>query len=160
MSRAAGQLLQRRWDLPDAAAPVLTRFFAAWVAGHTSLELSAEDAAVFARCAAVSDGARPAPLVLRGTRLQSWRLDQAETRVADRLRALASTEVAAPDTPSGAAGPDDAALAQLFPDPNSAQRRAAVLGLRRALALITGGPGTGKTTTAGGPAGAAGETPP
>ena len=145
MSRAAVQLLQRRWDLPDAAAPVLTRFFAAWVAGHTSLELSAEDAALLARCAAVSDGARPAPLVLRGTRLQSWRLDQAENRVAAKLRAL----VAAPDTPSVAAGPDDADLAQLFPDPNSAQRRAAVLGLRRTLALITGGPGTGKTTTAG-----------
>jgi exodeoxyribonuclease V alpha subunit len=149
MSLAAIRLLQRRWSLPDGAAPVLERFFASWAAGHTSLDLSDEEAGLLARCPAVTDGGddrSPAPLVLRGTRLQSWCLDQAETRVATRLRELATEtdtdEVAGKDTPP------DAALAQLFPDPQSAQRRAAVLGLRRALALVTGGPGTGKTTTA------------
>ena len=151
MSQAAIRLLQRRWSLPDAAGPVLERFFASWADGHTSLDLSDEDAGLLAQCAAVTDGrdARsPAPLVLRGTRLQSWRLDQAESRVATRLRELAvdietdSDEVAHADTSL------DTALAQLFPDPGSAQRRAAVLGLRRVLALVTGGPGTGKTTTA------------
>ena len=149
MSQAAIRLLQRRWSLPDSAAPVLERFFAAWAAGHTSLDLSDEDAGLLAQCPAVTDGgddSSPAPLVLRGTRLQSWRLDQAETRVATRLRELAAETDT--DEVSGADTPPDATLAQLFPDPESAQRRAAALGLRRALALVTGGPGTGKTTTA------------
>lgn len=155
MSQAAIQMLRRRWGLPDAAAPVLDRFFASWAAGHTSLELSDEEATLLSQCPAVtsgSDGNGPAPLVLRGTRLQSWRLDQAETRVAARLRELAHEKVGGRPVVNGPPEPDapdaPADLAQLFPDPDSAQRRAAVLGLRRALALVTGGPGTGKTTTA------------
>ena len=152
MSRAAIQLLTRRWGLPDAATPVLSRFFSAWAAGHTSLELSDEEAGLLASSPAVTNGTddtRPAPLVVRGTRLQSWRLDQAETRVATRLRALAYEDVAVSRTPAEPAAPEAADdLAQLFPDPQSAQRRAAGLGLRRALTLVTGGPGTGKTTTA------------
>ena len=163
MSLAAIYMLKRRWGLPDAAAPVLERFFTSWAAGHTSLELTHEEAGLLAGSAAVttgSDGRSPAPLVLRGTWLQSWRLDQAETRVAARLRELASEYVQVPAgyTPNGAASPEEGSntpgpgdaddLAQLFPDPQSAQRRAAELGLRRALALVTGGPGTGKTTTA------------
>ena len=152
MSRAAIQLLTRRWGLPDAATPVLGRFFSAWAAGHTSLELSDEETGLLASSPAVThgrDGARPTPLVVRGTRLQSWRLDQAETRVATRLRALAHEDVAVSRTPAEPAAPEAADdLAQLFPDPQSVQRRAAGLGLRRALTLVTGGPGTGKTTTA------------
>ncbi|MDE0248217.1 MAG: exodeoxyribonuclease V subunit alpha [Gemmatimonadota bacterium] len=146
MSRAAVRMLQRRWGLPDAATPALDRFLIAWAAGHTSVELSEEEAGMLASSTAVtdgSDGTSPAPLVLRGTRLQSWRLDRAETRVAARLRALAREEV--PVTRPPDAGED---LARLFPDPRAAQRRAAELGLRRALALVTGGSGTGKTTTA------------
>ncbi len=163
MSQAAIHMLKRRWGLPDAAAPLLERFFSSWAAGHTSLELTEEEVDLLAGSAAVTNGAagsNPAPLVVRGTRLQSWRLDQAETRVAARLRELASQHVQVPagdtpdrppalDAPDAADARGDAAdLAQLFPDPQSAQRRAAELGLRRALALVTGGPGTGKTTTA------------
>ena len=146
MSRAAVRMLKRRWGLPDAATPALERFFTAWAAGHTSIELSEEEAGLLASSAAITDGSDamcPAPLVLRGTRLQSWRLDRAETRVAARLRELAREDVPVTSPPD--AGDD---LAQLFPDPRSAQRRAAELGLRRALVLVTGGPGTGKTTTA------------
>jgi exodeoxyribonuclease V alpha subunit len=155
MSLAAIHMLKRRWGLPDAAAPVLERFFSSWAAGHTSLELTDEEAGLLVQSAAVSvirdgsDGSSPAPLVLRGKRLQSWRLDQAETRVAARLRELANEKAqgSAGDTSHAPPGDGDD-LAQLFPDPHSAQRRAAELGLRRALALVTGGPGTGKTTTA------------
>jgi exodeoxyribonuclease V alpha subunit len=151
MSRAAIHLLQRRWGLPDAAVPTLERFFRSWAAGHTSLELSGEEASLLAHCAAVTsgtDGSSPAPLVLRGTRLQSWRLDRAEARVAAGLRELANekVDVFSDNATGGPADSDD--ITQLFPDPQSAQHRAAVLGLRRALALVTGGPGTGKTTTA------------
>jgi exodeoxyribonuclease V alpha subunit len=155
MSQAAIQILQRRWGLPDAAVPVLNRFFVSWAAGHTSLELSNEEASLLSQCPAVTSGSNrnsPAPLVLRGTRLQSWRLDQAETRVATRLRELAHEKISVENTGNVKPEPDvpeeRADLAQLFPDPHSAQRRAAVLGLSRAIALVTGGPGTGKTTTA------------
>ena len=140
------EILKRRWGLPDAAIPALDRFFNAWASGHTSIEVSGDEARVLASSGAVTDGSEgtfPAPLVLRGRRLQSWRLDRAETRVAARLRQLAGEDVPATSAPD--AGED---LAQLFGDPRSAQRRAAELGLRRALALVTGGPGTGKTTTA------------
>ena len=152
MSRAAIQMLKRRWGLPDAATPVLDRFFRAWATGHTSLDLSDEEAELLASSPAVTtgtDGNGPAPLVLRGTRLQSWRLDQAETRVATRLQALAHEDSPVARTPAGRAVPEAADdLTQLFPDPQSAQRRTAELGLRRTLTLVTGGPGTGKTTTA------------
>ena len=152
MSQAAIQMLKRRWGLPDAATPVLSRFFSAWAAGHTSLELSDEEAELLASSPAVTTGTDdngPAPLVLRGTRLQSWRLDQAETRVATRLRALAHEEGPVARSPAGCAAPEAADdLTQLFPDPQSAQRRTAELGLQRTLTLVTGGPGTGKTTTA------------
>ncbi len=152
MSQAAIDLLRRRWDLPDEATPVLEHFFSSWAAGHTSLELSEEEATLLATSPAVrlvGDGpavtkghdGSPVPLVLRGTRLQTWRLDQAETRVANRLRELAAECTDAPDV-------DGEDITQLFPDPKSAQRRAAMLGLQRALALVTGGPGTGKTTAA------------
>ena len=56
MSQAAIHMLQRRWDLPDAAAPVLERFFTSWAAGHTSLELSDEEAGLLAGSAAVTNG--------------------------------------------------------------------------------------------------------
>ena len=149
MSLAAIHMLKRRWGLPDAAAPVLERFFTSWAAGHTSLELTDEEADLLAGSAAVtdgSDGSSPAPLVLRGTRLQSWRLDQAETRVAVRLRELASENVQVPaaDTPAGPADPDDGTktadpddLAQLFPDPQSAQRRAAARSCSRSATCNT-----------------------
>lgn len=140
MSRAAIQLLTRRWSLPPAAVPVLERFIDNWARGHTSLDLSEAEAASLAGCAAVGDGCQPAPLVLRNRRLQSWRVDQAETRVAVRMRALAGAAVET-------GGPSPVELInQLLDDPT--QRRAALLGLDHSLALITGGPGTGKTTTA------------
>ena len=56
MSQAAIQLLTRRWGLPDAATPVLGRFFSAWAAGHTSLELSDEEAELLASSPAVTTG--------------------------------------------------------------------------------------------------------
>jgi exodeoxyribonuclease V alpha subunit len=163
MSQAAIQMLRRRWDLPDEAASVLERFFSSWAEGHTSLDLTREEADLLAASPAVrllKDGSvvtdrqddSPAPLVLRGTRLQTWRLDQAETRVANRLRELATegTGTLDRDGDVAAAADDDNndAVRQLFPDPQSAQRRAAMLGLQRTLALVTGGPGTGKTTAA------------
>ena len=109
--------------------------------GHTSIDLAPEEVTLLATCTAVSDGHRKTPLVLRGRRLQSWRLDQAESRVAGRLRKLVTADRITD-------GVDPEAMDTLFPGAESAQRRVAMVGGQREFALVTGGPGTGKTTVA------------
>lgn len=86
-----------------------------------------------------------APLVLDGERLYLHRYWSYETRVAEALRRLAEP---VPEV-------DAAALKkhvhELFPDMGGTeldrQALAAVLGATRRLTIISGGPGTGKTTT-------------
>lgn len=82
-------------------------------------------------------------LVLHGDRLYLQRFDALEARLAHAVR----TRLARPPFPHDAN--DASRLAQLFPDAveDRAQHDAAALALRSALAIITGGPGTGKTTT-------------
>lgn len=90
-------------------------------------------------------GAR-APLVLDGKRLYLHRYWHYETRLAEALLRMAQP---VPNI-------DDARLAEhlhrLFPEPGNdeeldRQALAAVLGVTRRLAIVSGGPGTGKTTT-------------
>ena len=80
-----------------------------------------------------------APLVLDEDRLYLRRLWLAERRLAERLRRLAAADAEAPGL--------EASLRRLFPDAGEA-RRAAMLAATRRLAIVTGGPGTGKTTLA------------
>jgi exodeoxyribonuclease V alpha subunit len=86
-----------------------------------------------------------APLVLDGSFLYTGRAHAAETRVADHLRALyqrrssfAPAEVLR--------GLDDVAKTAA-PAPSAEQRAAVAAVLARHLGIISGGPGTGKTTT-------------
>ncbi|MDS0759680.1 exodeoxyribonuclease V subunit alpha [Xanthomonas citri] len=91
--------------------------------------------------AAVSD----APLVLEHGLLYLRRYREYEARLAAGLTRIASHTL--PATESAALA---AVFAALFPSATTGQDRqaqAAALALRRALLLITGGPGTGKTTT-------------
>ena len=85
----------------------------------------------------------PLPLVLDGDRVYLHRYWAGEGRVAARLRALATRPVAA--------APDARALLErLYPDDSAGsagQKLACAMALTRALGVITGGPGTGKTTT-------------
>jgi exodeoxyribonuclease V alpha subunit len=85
-----------------------------------------------------------APLVFEHGLLYLRRYREYERRLALRLRAIAAAEM--PETGIDALAP---LFAQLFPDAGNgdAQARAAALALRRNLLLVTGGPGTGKTTT-------------
>lgn len=77
------------------------------------------------------------PLVRRDGRLSSRRLFRAESDLAQRLRDLAAAPPVAAVPEAGAAGPT----------PLSAEQGAAVaLALTGRLALVTGGPGTGKTS--------------
>ena len=83
------------------------------------------------------------PLVLEHDLLYLRRYREYERRLAAGLRRLAAH--AAPTAP---AAPSSPLFAQLFPhDEGDLQARAAAVALARALVLVTGGPGTGKTTT-------------
>ncbi|GHU17499.1 RecBCD enzyme subunit RecD [Betaproteobacteria bacterium] len=80
------------------------------------------------------------PLVIAGTRLYLRRYWQYERAVADRLAAFRQAAVNVP--------PDlESHLSQLFTADNSEQKQACATAARHRFAIITGGPGTGKTTT-------------
>jgi len=90
---------------------------------------------------AVSDGGRVTPLVLSNQRLYLHRLWQSEGRVADFF---AAQEVKTAFDISAAGE----VLNSLFGDqPENWQKIAAAVALTRKTAVISGGPGTGKTTT-------------
>ena len=88
--------------------------------------------------------AATAPLALEHGLLYLRRYREYERRLALQLRRIASGAM-----PETGIEPIAALFATLFPDARAgdAQARAAALALRRALLLVTGGPGTGKTTT-------------
>ncbi len=143
MSEPLIDLLRRRWQLSPQAEPVVEKLLKAWSQGHTALKLDAKEKAALKNSAAVSLGDDPRPLALsKAGLLQSWRMRQAERRVADKLRLLsqAATDTLAPTVKK--------ALRSLFSDPTDAQAQVATLGLTLHFTLITGGPGTGKTFTA------------
>ena len=80
------------------------------------------------------------PLVVQGQRLYLRRAWQAEQDIRAKLMALQQSRAAPPDWAQQ--------LDHLFgPDPHDGQRLACAHAAQNALTLITGGPGTGKTTT-------------
>ncbi len=87
------------------------------------------------------DAAGERPMRLVGTRLYLDRYWRDERRVAAQLLERARDDVATPD-PAAIAS----ALARLFPDATDTARAAAINAARSRVVVITGGPGTGKTT--------------
>jgi exodeoxyribonuclease V alpha subunit len=98
--------------------------------------------------ALVSDGSRSTPLVIdEAARLYLTRYWRYQTRLASALRSRAMKP--AEDFDSSRV---KASLERLFSTaggtrPDSGQRMAAIVAILRRLAIISGGPGTGKTTT-------------
>ena len=94
--------------------------------------------------ASSSEEAEAAPLVLEHGLLYLRRYREYERRLALQLRRIAARVV-----PEAAIERVAPLFATLFPAAHEGdhQARAAALALRRALLLVTGGPGTGKTTT-------------
>ena len=90
--------------------------------------------------------ATDAPLVLERGLLYLRRYREYERRLALRLQRLAAQPAACPDAELAALAP---LFAAVFPQAREAdlQARAAALALLQSLLLISGGPGTGKTTT-------------
>ncbi|HLO68574.1 MAG TPA: AAA family ATPase [Holophaga sp.] len=151
-------------DLPDAdrgsLAAAALALLAAQAQGHTRMPLRPAEGSPAAellracgrpgldleallkdpRLAAVAGTEADArPLVVEGGHLYTHRMRGAEVRFRDRL-----LEVAATPAPEAGAVPEN-----IFTDPvplDPAQRQAVEKALGHALALVTGGPGTGKTT--------------
>lgn len=100
--------------------------------------------AALAASALVGDGSGPQPLVLEGERLYLNRYWDYQRRLAGELRRRAARTVSAKD-----AAATEAALGTLFPAKGSdpQQRQAAHTATQGALTLVSGGPGTGKTST-------------
>lgn len=113
--------------------------------GHAFLELEAADAELMRSCAGLvgDESAVIAPLRLVGSRLYLDRYWREERRLAAAL--LARNRMRADVGDLAELG---AAIADAFPAEEFAeQRTAAAVALLRDLAVIAGGPGTGKTTT-------------
>lgn len=107
--------------------------------------------ALLSRHAAVSDGSQPAPMVLQENRLYLQRMWQSEGEVADFFSAekrVSSSLISPLDV-------DEirlkSILDDLFGNAQSAeidwQKVAAAVAATRRISIISGGPGTGKTTT-------------
>lgn len=112
-------------------------------AGHSCIELAPADAELLLASGLASNNALT-PLIVESQRLYLRRYWQYETRLATQLATLAATQFDVPDP--------EPALARYFPtasgqDRHDAQQQAARAALNQALTVITGGPGTGKTTT-------------
>jgi exodeoxyribonuclease V alpha subunit len=130
-------------ELPWPAA--VDRWIAA-VGDATGLVATADDAGN----GPSADGAVPCPLVLDGTRLYLDRYWRYEGRLAAALESRARQPIPGVDDTILRAGLD-----RLFGTPGTVrpdgepdlQRLAAATAVRRRLAVVAGGPGTGKTTT-------------
>lgn len=111
---------------------------------HSCIDLDTQPRAavlksMLASLPVVGNGRGPTPLVLEGSKLYMHRYFRYEVRIAESLIAR--------NTPRADVEPDAflPALARLF-EPREAQQLAAFQALTRNLAIVTGGPGTGKTT--------------
>lgn len=141
----AGATLQ----LPPAAAPLLQALIDEGAAlASPALRALIADGADASAVRGDADGAcPPTPLLRDGPRLYLRRYAEMERRVAAGLR----LRLAAPAPVAGSA-PAGRWLERLFgpatPGEPDAQRLACERATRHALTVITGGPGTGKTTTA------------
>lgn len=137
------RFLTRRSGLPESETIpfelLIKRLSASLAAGHSCLEVTGDEEQVLRQSPMVSQG--PAtPLILWRGRLYLQRYFRYESRLARQLKALAAGRPTPPPLP----GELDACFGR---DPDNLQRRAAELAMTRPLALISGGPGTGKTST-------------
>ncbi|KGQ18356.1 Exodeoxyribonuclease V alpha chain [Lysobacter dokdonensis DS-58] len=148
----ANVLARREPDADPRVIDAAARASFAIAQGHAALDLDGDaqlrEALALSRWVARPDAdavADPAmPLVLEGDLLYLRRYREYERRLAMGLRRIASAEIEGADIATPAA-----VFERLFPAAtrDEHQARAAALALRHALLLITGGPGTGKTTT-------------
>lgn len=136
--------LSAKWGLPEAAFPAVRELMRQEAEGSTASPCPA-DVSDWGRAAAGEDQPQETPIVLvrEGGRmfLQSRHLFETERGVAARMLALAEGSSPVPDL--------SRQLKALFPESVKSDRQlaAARVAATKNLAIITGGPGTGKTYT-------------
>ena len=134
-------------DERDAFMLLVGRLLVAQALGSTRLATSEGERALLAKLPElVKQPPARAPLVLDGDYLYSERVHACETRVAARL--ARSHAQRTPFAPSAIARALDDVAAKGSPAPSDEQKAAVAAALTRHLGVISGGPGTGKTTTA------------
>jgi exodeoxyribonuclease V alpha subunit len=145
LDRYFSELLAARSGLAGAAKErfqeLVARVSKALEDGHSCLPLGQGEEQFLAANPLVSEGGRT-PLVLHNHRLYLHRYFHYETRLAEKIRIMAAITL----RPELDESTVDAYFEDLETDTNW-QKEAAKVALRRALTIICGGPGTGKTTT-------------
>ena len=125
-----------------AVAPFVEQLFAALAYGNTFIYINQEEAAALAQAMPLVGSDASSPIVLHGRRLfiaKYWHLEQ---QLAAEIQRLSAHVPMQPEKPLAQL------LADWFADDMSRdQRAAAALALLKNFVLISGGPGTGKTTT-------------
>ena len=125
------------------AEPYVLRLFAALQDGHSYIRLTDDEAEQLASAENIVGRQGGMPLVMQGRRLFLGRMWQLERDLAAEICRLAHPSAEKVDWMQAAQN-----LHSWFADKGSeGQRDAAALALLQSFMLITGGPGTGKTTT-------------
>lgn len=125
------------------AEPYVLRLFAALQDGHSYIRLTDDEAEQLASAESIVGRQGGMPLVMQGRRLFLGRMWQLERDLAAEICRLAHPSAEKVDWMQAAQN-----LHSWFADKGSeGQRDAAALALLQSFMLITGGPGTGKTTT-------------
>lgn len=128
----------------DAISQIIQRLVAALFSGHSCVRLKDEEINMISGLPIVSEDATT-PLVLQGERLYLQRYYQYERQLAAGLRALAANRT---DPASLSLARDSRLFLETEEGDEPDMQRAAVeLALCQHLCIISGGPGTGKTTT-------------
>lgn len=142
-ARAAIRFLERYTDSgAEALSSYIERLFQALQNGHSFIRLKKGEASFLSTLKPVV-GESASPLILEGEKLFLGRMWQLEYDLAVEIKRLAAADTSTPD----AAGVRQN-LAKWFQGTGSeGQRDAAALALLQSFMVITGGPGTGKTTT-------------
>jgi exodeoxyribonuclease V alpha subunit len=143
-AEAAFSLFER--TAPQSAAPVkpfLWRLFQALSEGHTFIRLSTAEQQVLSAALPIVGTRGDTPLLMAGDKLFLGRMWQLERDLAREICRLAGAELAAADWLTVSSR-----LAEWFTGKGSeGQKTAAALAMLQPFMLISGGPGTGKTTT-------------
>ena len=125
------------------AEPYVLRLFAALQDGHSYIRLTDDEVEQLASAESIVGRQGGMPLVMQGRRLFLGRMWQLERDLAAEICRLAHPSAEKVDWMQAAQN-----LHSWFADKGSeGQRDAAALALLQSFMLITGGPGTGKTTT-------------
>ena len=137
------RFMTRQSGLTEAAADkfalLIKRLSAALAAGHSCLPLTSAEEQDLQGCGNIISSEMSTPLVLWHGRLYLQRYYRYELRLAYQIKALAQCR--------GPSMAETDLYACFGPEQDNLQRQAAEMALQRPLALISGGPGTGKTRT-------------